>query len=69
VKVGDLVRVDKQERGVDMVGKRGLITKIIEYTRYTPDMNDPVTCAIVLISTRMVIIPLDFLTSVKNPYV
>ena len=69
MKVGDLVCVNKQEGGDDMIGSRGLITKIIQYTRYTPGMNEPVTCAIVLISKRMVIIRLDFLAKAEDSYV
>jgi hypothetical protein len=66
VKVGDLVCVNKQEDGDDMIGSRGLITKIVQYTRYTPEINDPVACAIVLISKRMVIIRLDFLAKIED---
>jgi hypothetical protein len=60
VKVGDLVRVGKSGFGTKL-GKRGLITEIVEYTRYGSESR-PIPSAIVLFTTGAVILPLKALS-------
>ena len=66
MKVGDLVKVIKPGFTVRK-GNRGLITEIIEYTRYGNDRSGPVPSAIVLFSEGTVIVPLSALSSVEDP--
>ena len=64
--VGDLVNINKQEGSSELVGKRGLITEIIQYTRYGPEKSGPIPSAILLVSNKTVIFPLDSLGKISE---
>ena len=59
MKVGDLVEVKKyDDRSYAIEGWRGLITELIDYTRYCTTKPKAVPSAIVLFSTGTLIVPL-----------
>ncbi len=63
--VGDLVSVTKSGFGI-RAGCRGIITQLIEYTRYSAAKPKAVPSAIVLFTTGTVILPLSALSSVGD---
>ena len=64
MKVGELVKVGKPGFGTKP-GKRGLITELIQYTRYGNERG-PISSAIVLFTTGTVILPLSALSRVED---
>ena len=66
MKVGDLVKVTESGFNIRK-GQRGLITEIVEYTKYGNDRSGPVPSAIVLLTTGTMIIPLRALSAVEDP--
>ncbi len=65
MKAGDLVKVIKFGFNTRK-GNRGLITEIIEYTRYGNDRIGPVPSAIVLFSEGIMILPLHTLSKISS---
>ncbi len=65
MKAGDLVKVTTSGFNIRK-GNRGLITEIIEYTRYGNDRSGPVPSAIVLFSEGTVIVPLRSLEKISE---
>ena len=64
---GDLVSVSKKGFNVQ-VGQRGLVTEIIEYTKYGNDRSGPIPSAIVLFSTGTMILPLRSLEKISESW-
>ena len=70
MKVGDLGEVVKSDsHAFNIEGKRGLITELIDYTRYSTAFPEPVPSAIVLFTTGTMILPLSALAKVEDTYV
>ena len=65
MRVGDLVSVTKSGFGIRS-GNRGLITEVIEYTRYSTAKPKAVPSAIVLFTTGTMILPLSVLSRVED---
>jgi hypothetical protein len=67
MKVGDLVKVNKSDsHPYTLEGKRGLITELIDYTRYSTAKPKAVPSAIVLFATGTLILPLWALSKVED---
>ena len=65
--VGDLVEVKKSDSHPYVIeGWRGLVTEIIDYTRYSTAKPKAVPSAIVLFSTGTIIVPLWSLEKISE---
>ena len=69
MRVGDLVQVNKNKSDshpYTIEGWRGLITELIDYTRYGGEKPRAVPSAIVLFTTGTMILPLSVLSRVED---